>query len=268
MKTCQQLRVDKRLQLEDEDAKRSQVGSGDKMKDKQETLELAAQIGQLQTLLCANKKQSLLLVLQGMDTAGKDRCIASTFAACSLMGVKAYGFKAPSVREAAHDFLWRVHAQAPERGQIMVFNRSHYEDVLVPKVHGWISQEECNRRYAQIRAFETMLSENGTRILKVFLHISRVEQTERLRARLQDPQKQWKFDVKDLQERPFWAQYQAAYSAALQATDSNLAPWYVVPADSKTQRNLAVARLVAETLTDMQLDWPPFRSDLATTVLD
>ena len=268
MKTTSQLRLASNFKLLDSNAGLPVLASGDKAKDKQETERLTAEIGAMQTLLYATQKRSLLVILQGMDTAGKDRCIGSSFAQCNLMGVRAVAFKAPTAIELSHDFLWRIHAQVPARGQIVVFNRSHYEDVLVPPVHGWIKAEECTKRYQQITAFENLLAENGCAIIKIFLHISRDEQTARLKARLQDPGKQWKFDPKDLEERPYWEAYQKAYQEAMLATDSDSAPWYVVPANSKTQRNLLVASLIHETLLGLQLSFPAFRSDLASIKIE
>lgn len=268
MKTTSHLRVDSNFKLLDNNADLTILASGDKTKDRLETERLTAEIAALQTLLYANQKRSFLVILQGMDTAGKDRCIGSSFSQCNLMGVRAIAFKAPSAVELSHDFLWRVHAQVPARGQIAVFNRSHYEDVLVPLVHAWIKPEECVKRYRQISAFENMLAENDCTIIKIFLHISREEQTARLKARLQDPGKQWKFDPKDLEERPYWEAYQKAYQEAMLATDSDKAPWYVVPANSKTQRNLLVASLIHETLMGMQMGFPAFRSDLASIKIE
>ncbi|MBI3230127.1 MAG: polyphosphate kinase 2 family protein [Burkholderiales bacterium] len=269
MKSITLLRLNKAQKgLRDSDADKVIAASGDKVQDKLATELLAKEISALQSLLYAEQGRKLLVVLQGMDTAGKDRSIGSTFSQCNLMGVRAASFKAPTAAELAHDFLWRVHAQVPAKGQIVVFNRSHYEDVLVPRVHGWIDEHECEQRYRHIIAFENMLHETGTTILKIFIHISRQEQTNRLRARLQDPQKQWKFDASDLHERPYWDAYQQAYWQAMSVTDADSAPWYIVPGNSKTQRNLQIAMLVKETLENMQLAFPPFRPDLAQLVVD
>ena len=225
--------------------------------DREETLALIAQIAGLQEMLYAQRKQKVLLVLQGMDTSGKDGTVQAMFSTISPMGLRAVAFKAPSDIELAHDYLWRVHRQVPGLGEIAIFNRSHYEDVLVPLVQGWIDKKECQRRYAHIRDFERMLTETGTVLVKVFLHISKEEQRERLQERLDDPNKQWKFDPNDIAQRKRWDEYQLAYEAALEETDTGHAPWYVVPANSKTQRNLVVASLLLETLQDMKLEFPP-----------
>lgn len=266
MTAREHFRVGKALTLDEAAAGATPLGAGDDKKlskaqakalDREETLALTAKIGECQAMLYAEHRRKVLLVLQGMDTAGKDGTLHALFASVNLMGVRAAAFKAPTEIEAAHDYLWRVHAQAPGRGEIAIFNRSHYEDVLVPRVHDLIDQKECARRYAQICDFERMLAETGTVIVKVFLHISKEEQRERLQERLDDPDKQWKFDPNDLVQRKSWDQYQRAYEAAIEATDADHAPWYVVPANSKTQRNLIVATLLLETLQDMRLGFPP-----------
>jgi PPK2 family polyphosphate:nucleotide phosphotransferase len=170
-------------------------------------------------------------------------------------------FKAPSLEELAHDYLWRVHAQMPKEGELVVFNRSHYEDVLIVKVHNWIDETECKRRYAQINDFERMLTETGTIIIKCFLHLSKEEQKVRMQERLTDPTKTWKFNPKDLEERNLWPQYMKAYEQALVATSSKHAPWYVIPADSKTNRNLMVSRLLLNALKSLNLSYPPTPDD-------
>jgi len=184
------------------------------------------------------------------------------------MGLRATGFAAPSERERAHDYLWRVHGHVPANGMIAVFNRSHYEDVLVPRVLGDIDGKETKRRYAQIRDFERMLAETGTTIIKVFLHISKDEQKERLQERLDDPEKHWKFDTADLVARTEWDAYQRAYEDAITATNADHAPWYIVPADSKTHRNLIVANLLLETMQGMKLSWPAPKADLDTVKVE
>jgi len=178
--------------------------------------------------------------------------------------VRAAAFKAPTDNELAHDYLWRVHQQVPVKGEIAIFNRSHYEDVLITRVQGWIDDDECKRRYAQIRDFERMLAETGTVIVKVFLHISREEQRERLQERLDDPDKQWKFNPTDVEQRKKWDEYQRVYEKAIRATDEPHAPWYIVPANSKTHRNLVIASLLLETLEGMELSYPPPHPDLSS----
>ncbi|MES2743272.1 MAG: PPK2 family polyphosphate kinase [Pseudomonadota bacterium] len=225
--------------------------------DQEETLALTAQIEQCQAMLYAERERKVLLVLQGMDTSGKDGTVKAIFRNINPMGIRAVAFKAPTGNELAHDYLWRVHQQVPGLGEIAIFNRSHYEDVLITRVQGWIDKKECARRYAQIRDFERMLSETGTVIVKVFLHISKDEQRQRLQERLDDPDKQWKFDPHDIAQRALWSEYQRAYQQAIRETDADHAPWYVVPANSKTQRNLAVAGVLLETLQGMKLAFPP-----------
>ncbi|WP_296951759.1 PPK2 family polyphosphate kinase [uncultured Massilia sp.] len=229
---------------------------------------LTAQVARLQEKLYAAREKKLLLILQGMDTSGKDGTVRSLFSQINPMGLSATAFSVPTAREQAHDFLWRVHPYVPGNGEIAIFNRSHYEDVLVPRVHGTLDDEACARRYAQIRDFERMLAESGTTIVKVFLHLSKDEQKKRLQERLDDPEKHWKFDPSDLAARAQWGDYRRAYEDAINATDCEHAPWYVVPADSKTHRNLLVAHLLLETMQDMDLRWPQPKADLAKVTID
>jgi PPK2 family polyphosphate:nucleotide phosphotransferase len=181
----------------------------------------------------------------------------------SALGVHAVGWKAPSPIEKSHDFLWRIHEQVPADGEIVIFNRSHYEDVLVPAVNGWITPAETERRCAQINDFERMLTESGTVMLKFMLHISKDEQRARLQERLDDPTKHWKFAAGDLEVRKQWDTYQRAYSRAIAATGTPWAPWTIVPADSKTHRNLVIATVVIETLKGLKLRYPPGSPELA-----
>ena len=196
-----------------------------------------------------------------MDTSGKDGTIRGVFGEINPLGAHTVAFKAPSIVELEHDYLWRIHQEVPRKGEIVIFNRSHYEDVLITRVHGLIDGAECKRRFAHIRDFERMLAETGTVILKFFLHISKGEQKERLEERLADASKNWKFDPQDLVERESWKQYQEAYSEAISATDADHAPWYVIPADSKTQRNLVIANIVIEKLESMDLAFPARNAD-------
>jgi PPK2 family polyphosphate:nucleotide phosphotransferase len=230
---------------------------GKKGDDKELVELLAQQIDALQNLFFADKRYKLLLVLQGTDTAGKDGTVRGVFARTSPLGVHTVGWKEPTETELAHDFLWRIHQQIPGAGQIMVFNRSHYEDVLVPVVNSQLTPEQTRQRYAQINAFERLLAESGTVILKCLLHISKEEQRERLQQRLDDPAKHWKFSLGDLTVRKQWDAYRIAYDAALAATHTAWAPWTVVPADSKTHRNLMVATLVRDSLQALNLRFPP-----------
>jgi PPK2 family polyphosphate:nucleotide phosphotransferase len=230
---------------------------GDKARDRAAVAALAAAIDKLQDLLYADRRFKVLVVLQGTDTSGKDGTIRGVFALTSALGVRAVGWKAPNEEERAHDYLWRIHRQVPGAGEIVIFNRSHYEDVLVPVVKGWIGDKEKRQRFAQINDFERMLTETGTIVLKFFLHVSKEEQRLRLQARLDDPTKHWKFAVGDLDERKRWDDYQAAYSTMIGATGTAWAPWTIVPADSKTHRNLMIANAVAEALRALKLRYPP-----------
>jgi PPK2 family polyphosphate:nucleotide phosphotransferase len=231
--------------------------SGDKLHDKAVVDTLATELDELQNLLYADKRFKLLVILQGTDTAGKDGTMRGVFGRISPLGVHTVSWKAPSEEERAHDYLWRIHRQVPAAGEITIFNRSHYEDVLVPPVKGWITPAQTAERYRHINDFERLLAQTGTVILKFMLHISRDEQRERLQARLDDPAKQWKFNMDDLEARKQWKQYQKAYEDLLCATSTPWAPWTVVPADSKTHRNLMIATVVRASLAQLGLRFPP-----------
>lgn len=264
MKARERFRMQLPVKLRDGDAGDTPLRDADskyskdeiKHRERAQTDDLTARLADLQQMLFATRKAKVLLVLQGMDTAGKDGTLRALFSRINPMGLRGVQFKAPSLDEQAHDFLWRVHRQVPAAGEITIFNRSHYEDVLVPRVQGLIDDKECKRRYGHIRDFERMLSETGTVVIKVFLHISKDEQRERLQARLDDPDKQWKFDPNDVVQRKLWDEYQRAYEAAMEATDADHAPWYVIPADSKTHRNLLVASLLLEIMEGLKLSFP------------
>jgi PPK2 family polyphosphate:nucleotide phosphotransferase len=239
------------------DPKAKPFSLGDKATDKTTVTALGAELDRLQDLFYADRRFKLLVVLQGTDTAGKDGTIRGVFGQTSALGVHTVAWKVPSEEERAHDYLWRIHQQVPRLGEFVIFNRSHYEDVLVPVVKGWITKEEAKQRFAHINDFERMLVETGTVVLKFLLHISKDEQRTRLQERLDDPTKHWKFAAGDLEERKSWDAYQAAYSAAIGATGTAWAPWTIVPADSKTQRNLMIARVVKEALERLKLRYPP-----------
>ncbi len=236
------------------DYKKSDQG---KAKAKAETAKLIARLDGLQERLYANATRSLLIVLQGMDTSGKDGTIKSVMSGVNPQGCKVVGFKGPSKDELAHDFLWRVHREVPPKGYIGIFNRSHYEDVLITRVHGWVSDKVVKRRFDQIKEFEELLTENGTAILKLFLHISKDEQKERLEARIADPEKRWKWNSGDLEERKLWEDYLKAFEDVISATSTDCAPWYIVPANRKWYRNLVVAERIVNVLEDMKLKTPP-----------
>ena len=232
-------------------------GSGDKLRDKKTTAALATELDALQNLFYADRRFKLLVVLQGTDTSGKDGTIRGVFGQMSALGVHTVGWKAPTEPERAHDHLWRIHSQVPGNGEMMIFNRSHYEDVLVPPVSGWITPAQTTQRYAQINDFERMLTETGTVIVKFLLHISKDEQRLRLQERLDDPTKHWKFELGDLDARKLWDKYQKAYGNAIAATGTPWAPWTIVPADSKTHRNLMIATVMKQVLTGLKLRYPP-----------
>ena len=218
---------------------------------------MALELDELQNLFYADKRYKLLVILQGTDASGKDGTLRSVFSRISPLGVRTMGWKAPSEEERAHDYLWRIHQWVPGAGEMMIFNRSQYEDVLVPPVNGWITPAQTAQRYQHINDFERMLSETGTVILKFMLHISLDEQRERLQERLDDPSKHWKFSMGDLDARKQWKQYQQAYEDLLNATSTPWAPWTVVPANSKTHRNLMIASVVRSTLQQLDLRYPP-----------
>lgn len=226
------------------------------------TEDAVAELDRLQYLLFADGGASLLIVLQGLDAAGKDGTIRHVLTGMNPQGVRVAAFKQPSSREAAHDFLWRAHRVVPARGEVAIFNRSHYEDVLVARVHELVPQEVWSSRYDQINAFEALLAANGTAILKFFLHLSPEEQLARFAKRLEDPDRQWKISEADYTERRHWAAYTDAYEAALERCSTPHAPWYVIPSDHKWVRNLAVAQIIADRLEAMHLATPPVRVDL------
>lgn len=229
---------------------------GDKTEARARLDFLRARLGELQDVFFADRRYKLLIVLQGMDTAGKDSTIRHVFQTVDPLGVRVSSFRAPNHEEAARDYLWRVHRKVPGNGEIVIFNRSHYEDVLVPRVEGWIDKAEWQRRYRQINDFERLLAETGTLVLKFFLHISKDEQKKRLLERRDNPDKQWKLLPEDLVSRSKWDAYQTAYDDLLVATSSEFAPWYVIPANHKLARNLLVSELLVETLDKLDLRHP------------
>ena len=227
------------------------------------TESIAKRIRALQYQLYAENKQSLLIVLQGLDAAGKDGTIKHVLGMMNPQGCTVTSFKQPTALEQRHDFLWRIHPHAPASGEVAVFNRSHYEDVLVTRVHKLYPKSQINLRYGQINQFESLLAtQNNTRIIKFFLHISPEEQLARFAARLDDPAKNWKISTSDYTERQYWADYRDAYTLALEKTSTSLAPWYIIPANNKWYRNYAVASIVLETLEDMAPQLPKPSVDL------
>ena len=221
-----------------------------------------AEIDRLQEILYAQARHALLIVLQGMDASGKDGAVRDVFGRLNPMGAVATSFKKPTEHELAHDFLWRIHQAVPPRRMIGIFNRSHYEDVLIVRVHGLVPAERIEARYGAINAFEKILAENDTTIVKFFLHISKKEQLRRLEARLDDPTKHWKFSPDDLVERKRWDDYMAAYQIALARCSTAWAPWFIVPADRKWYRDAVIARIVRATLEGLDLAYPPAMPEL------
>ncbi|MEG0923048.1 MAG: polyphosphate kinase 2 family protein [Comamonas sp.] len=227
------------------------------IKDQEDDLKrLNKQLAQLLRPLQGECQRSILLVLQGMDASGKDGTVRGVFKYTSPLGINVRAFKSPSKDELAHDYLWRCHAVVPAKGEIAVWNRSHYEDVLVPVVNHWIDGETTQKRYAQINDFERLLVENGTTVLKCMLHISQSEQRTRLQERIDLPEKRWKFSLGDLDVRKQWDKYQHAYEQLLQATSTSHAPWYIIPADDKLHRNLMINTLLNHALLDMKPQYP------------
>jgi PPK2 family polyphosphate:nucleotide phosphotransferase len=228
---------------------------------------LLDELNKLEYLLHAENRRALLIVLQGMDTSGKDGTIRKVMSRISPLGVTVKAFKAPHEEELAHDFLWRVHQAVPRRGYFGIFNRSHYEDVLVVRVHELVPRKVWKGRYQQINQFEKMLVENDVLILKFFLHISKGEQRKRLEERLTDPTRYWKFSLKDAEERRYWPAYRKAYEAALTRCSTAWAPWHIVPANKKWYRNVVVAKTIVETLRDLHMEYPAPTIDLSKVVI-
>jgi PPK2 family polyphosphate:nucleotide phosphotransferase len=214
-------------------------------------------LDELQEVFYASQGKALLIVLQGMDTAGKDGTIRNIFAGINPQGCQVAAFKVPTSLEARHDFLWRCHLEVPPRGMIGVFNRSHYEDVLSPRVHGKLSKKQVKRHLDDINAWEKTLTDNDVVILKFFLHISHEEQTRRLQARIETPDKHWKLSPSDFEERRFWGDYMEAYEDLLRETSHKHAPWFVIPSDHKWYRNVAISSIIVEAMQGLKLTYPP-----------
>jgi len=225
-------------------------------------------LAELQYLLWAENRRALLVVLQAMDAGGKDGTIRHVMSGVNPQGVKVTGFKVPTEEEADHDFLWRIHKAVPRKGEIGIFNRSHYEEVLVVRVHELVPRAVWSQRYDQINAFEAHLAANGVVILKFFLHISKDEQRERLQARIDDPTKHWKVNPDDLAERRLWGDYMAAFEDALSRCSTAAAPWFIIPADRKWFRNLAVSEIIVETLEALDMHFPPPTCDVSKLVVE
>jgi PPK2 family polyphosphate:nucleotide phosphotransferase len=256
-----------RVSLKDIDP--ADTGACRSAEEVEESLEkLKAELARLQYLLYADARWALLVVLQGTDTSGKDGTIRHVMSAVSPLGVQVTPFKTPNEEELAHDFLWRVHKSVPRLGYVGIFNRSHYEDVLVARVHDLVPKKVWKARYEQINQFERTLVKNRIIVLKFFLHISKAEQRDRLRDRLNDPTRNWKLSLKDIEERKYWSAYRKAYEDALSQCSTRWAPWHIVPANHKWYRNLVVAEEIVRTLQELDLEFPKPTIDLSKVVID
>jgi PPK2 family polyphosphate:nucleotide phosphotransferase len=240
---------------------------GSKKEAKKQTAKNLERLNELQEMLYAQGEHALLIVLQAMDAGGKDGTIKHVMGAFNPQGVQVTPFKVPTEEELAHDFLWRIHKAVPRKGMVGIFNRSHYEDVLVVRVHELVPEGVWRRRYGQINNFERLLAGNKVTVVKFFLHISKEEQAERFRARQQTPSKQWKFSPSDLKERDLWDDYMAAFEDALSRCNTEYAPWYVIPANHKWYRNLAVSEVLVETLEKLDLRYPDPVPDIDSYVV-
>jgi PPK2 family polyphosphate:nucleotide phosphotransferase len=241
---------------------------GEKEEGKERLLQLNEALEELQELLYAEGKHQVLIVLQGMDTSGKDGTIRHVFEGVNPQGVRVASFKKPTPIELDHDYLWRVHQHTPGKGEIVIFNRSHYEDVLVVRVHSLVPEAVWSKRYDHINAFERTLADEGTTILKFFLHIDLEEQKERFQARLDRPHKRWKFNPGDLEERKLWPAYTQAYEDVLSKTSTPWAPWYIIPANRKWYRNLVIATIIVETLKGLDMRYPKIDFDPNAIVIE
>ncbi len=230
----------------------------DKDKTKAELEELIKQMASLQDVLMAQRKYSLLIVIQGMDASGKDGLVKKVFSGVNPMGCRVKSFKTPTSEEASHDFLWRIHALAPEKGMIQIFNRSHYEDILITRVHKWIDENTAYTRMKHINHFEKLLQDNGTIILKFFLHLSKDEQHERLLERIKDPTKQWKYNESDWTESQYWEEYMKCYEDAIENC-SEAAPWHIIPSDKNWVKEYMVAKAIVDTLQKLPLSYPSIK---------
>ena len=239
-----------------------------KLESKEEFHALNSRLEHLQELLYAQGKHKVLIVLQATDTGGKDGSIRHVFDRVNPQGVKVASFKKPTDLELSHDYLWRIHQKMPANGEIVIFNRSHYEDVLVVRVHDLVPEKQWRKRYEHIRSFEKMLTDEGTTILKFFLHIDLDEQKERLQDRLNRPEKNWKFSKGDLAERKKWPEYQEAFEDLLEETSTDYAPWYVIPANRKWYRNLTLSRIIVDTLEKLEMNYPAPAEGLDSIVID
>ena len=257
-----------RVVLADRDPADQSEFAGSKAEGEQAAKQLNKRLEELQEMLWADRRHRLLVVLQAMDTGGKDGTIRKVFEGVNPLGVRVASFKAPMGSEKTHDYLWRVHSQVPADGELVIFNRSHYEDVLVVRVRNMVEAPQWEKRFQHIKEFERLLADEGTTIVKFFLHISKEEQRQRLQARIDDPTKGWKFSMGDVEERKMWDAYQGAYEDALSKTSTEFAPWYIVPADRKWYRDLVVASVLVGAMEKMDLRYPDPPPDLAGLVIE
>lgn len=256
-----------KVKLSEWDPNSTSEFEGNKEQGLAEIEKLNQRLEDLQELLYAEHTHKLLIVLQAMDTGGKDGVIRHVFDGVNPQGTRVASFKAPTPPELDHDYLWRIHKEVPGKGEMVIFNRSHYEDVLVVRVHELVPPEVWGKRYDQINAFEEMLSENGTTILKFYLQIDQAEQKERLQARLDDPTKHWKFRMGDLQERKLWPDYMRAYEDMLSKTSTEAAPWYIIPANHKWYRDFVISTILVNTLEDLHMKFPEPEENLEGVVI-
>jgi PPK2 family polyphosphate:nucleotide phosphotransferase len=252
----------KKVSLHDYDPDDMGEWKNKKEEAQEELARLCKEIGEIQEILYAEHKHKILIVFQAMDTGGKDGVIRSVFSEVNPQGVQVASFKVPSALELDHDYLWRVHANVPGKGQMTIFNRSHYEDVLVVRVRNLVAEEVWRKRYNHIRDFEKMLVDEGVTIIKFFLHITKEEQKERLLERIDIPSKRWKFNPGDLEERKLWDDYLHAYQDMLEQTGTDYAPWYVIPANRNWYRNLCVAKIIAKHMRDLKMEYPSEVEDI------
>lgn len=260
------LRPGKRVKLAGIDPEDTALVPGGKKASQQKNAKHQERLAELQEVLFAERRRKVLIVLQGMDTSGKDGTVRHVMGGFNPTGVHVVSFKKPTETELAHDFLWRIHTHVPVSGEIAVFNRSQYEDVLVPRVHELVPKKVIDQRYGQINDFERMLVENDTVVLKFFLHISKDEQRKRLQERIDDPTKRWKFQHGDIEERKLWPAYQKAYETLLEKTSTEAAPWWIVPADAKWYRNWLVGEVVVRALEELKMKYP--EPDLSGVVIE
>ncbi|MCP3977195.1 MAG: polyphosphate kinase 2 family protein [bacterium] len=256
------------IDLKDWDPDDLAAFSGDKDEARDLFEDMVERIAELQHVMWAEDKHSLLVVIQAMDTGGKDSTIRSVFSGVNPQGVRVANFKSPTSVELEHDYLWRVHPHTPGKGEIAVFNRSHYEDVLIVRVLGFAPEEKWQRRYGHINDFERLLTDEGTTVVKLYLHISKEEQAERLQERLDTPEKLWKFNKGDLDHRALWPEYMKAFEAVLSKTSTEDAPWYIIPANRKWYRNYVIGTIILDTLESMNMEFPSPEEGLEDVVID